>query len=101
MSQNIQNDDKTRTYNQEYSANLLYRIKGQIKIFPDVKKLKEFIITKQYYKKCHRVFIKKEKNSKNSNNKMIINIYLSTIMINSNGLSAPTKRHRVAKWIRK
>ena len=28
------------------------RIKGQIKSFPDKKKLKEFIITKPYYMKC-------------------------------------------------
>ena len=29
-----------------YSAKLSFRIKGQIKCFPDKKKLKEFIITK-------------------------------------------------------
>ena len=29
-----------------YPAKLLFRIKGQIKSFPDKKKLKEFIITK-------------------------------------------------------
>ena len=31
---------------QLYLAKLLFRIKGQIKRFPDKKKLKEFIITK-------------------------------------------------------
>ena len=34
-----------------YPAKLSFRIKGQIKDFPDKKKLKEFITTYQYYKK--------------------------------------------------
>ena len=33
--------------------------------------------------------------------KMAINAYLSIIMLNVNGLNAPTKRHRVADWIKK
>ena len=32
---------------------------------------------------------------------MALNTYLSIITLNVNGLNAPTKRHRVAKWIRK
>ena len=32
---------------------------------------------------------------------MAINTYLSIITLNVNDLNAPTKRHRVAKWIRK
>ena len=28
-------------------------------------------------------------------------MYLSIITLNVNGLSAPTKRHKVAEWIRK
>ena len=32
---------------------------------------------------------------------MTLNPYLSTITLNVNGLSAPTKRHRVSKWIKK
>ena len=32
---------------------------------------------------------------------MAIKKYLSVITINVNGLNAPIKRHRVAKWIRK
>ena len=35
-----------------YPAKLSLRIEGQIKSFPDKKKLKEFIITKTYYMKC-------------------------------------------------
>ena len=32
---------------------------------------------------------------------MAINTYLSIITLNVNGLNAPTKRHRVAEWVRK
>ena len=32
---------------------------------------------------------------------MAKNTYLSIITLNVNGLNAPTKRHRVAEWIRK
>ena len=33
--------------------------------------------------------------------KMAINMYLSIITLNVNGLNAPIKRHRVADWIKK
>ena len=33
--------------------------------------------------------------------KMAINNHLSIITLNVNGLNAPTKRHRVAEWIKK
>ena len=33
--------------------------------------------------------------------KMALNTYLSIMTLNVNGLNAPTKRHRVAEWIRK
>ena len=32
---------------------------------------------------------------------MALNMYLSIITLNVNGLYAPTKRHRVAAWIRR
>ena len=32
---------------------------------------------------------------------MVIGTYISIITLNINGLSAPTKRHRVAEWIQK
>ena len=35
-----------------YPAKPSFRIEGQIKSFPDKRKLKEFIITKAYYMKC-------------------------------------------------
>ena len=33
--------------------------------------------------------------------KMKIGTYISIITLNVNGLNAPTKRHRLAKWIQK
>ena len=33
--------------------------------------------------------------------KMAIGTYISIINLNVNGLNAPTKRHRLAKWIQK
>ena len=33
--------------------------------------------------------------------KMEIGTYISIIILNVNGLSAPTKRHRLAEWIKK
>ena len=32
---------------------------------------------------------------------MAIGTYISTITLNVNGLNAPTKRHRLAEWIKK
>ena len=32
---------------------------------------------------------------------MVIGTYISIITLNVNGLSAPTKRHRLAEWIQK
>ena len=32
---------------------------------------------------------------------MAIGIYISIIILNVNGLNAPTKRHRLAEWIQK
>ena len=32
---------------------------------------------------------------------MALNMYLSIISLNVNGLNVPIKRHRVAEWIRK
>ena len=44
-----------------YPAKLSFRMEGQIKCFPDMVKLKEFIITKPLYMKCLKdlLFMKK------------------------------------------
>ena len=32
---------------------------------------------------------------------MVIGLYISIITLNENGLNAPSKRHRLAEWIKK
>ena len=44
---------------------------------------------------------KKKTRGKQSNNKMILHTYLLMITLNVNGLNTPTKRQRVAEWVRK
>ena len=44
---------------------------------------------------------KKKKHLQNQPKKMAIGTYISIITLNVNGLSAPTKRHRLAEWIQK
>ena len=41
------------------------------------------------------------KNKSKVINKMAIRTYISIITLNVNGLNTPTKRHRLAQWIRK
>ena len=70
-------------------------------------KLEEFTTTKpvlQDMLKGLPIFLKKKKknnNNKNINNEKGINVYLSTIILNANGLNAPIKRHMEAEWIAK
>ena len=84
-----------------YPAKLSFKIEGEIKSFPEKKK----VVC------CHQSSIatnvkglalrrrKKEVNS--LKNKMATNTYLSIITLNGNGLNAPIKRHQVGEWIRK
>ena len=58
-----------------YPAKLSFRIKRQIMIFPDKKKVKEFIITKSLLYEILKELFKKKK-FKTTNNKMAINTYL-------------------------
>ena len=44
---------------------------------------------------------KEKKTEDNCLNKMALHMYLSVITLNVNVLNAPTKRQRVAEWIRK
>ena len=60
-----------------YPAKLSFRIKGQIKKFPDKKKLKEFFITKPLLYELLRGL--KKKKIKTMNNKIAKNTNLSTI----------------------
>ena len=40
----------------------------------------------------------KKKRGKQSNDKMVLHMYLSIITLNVNRLNAPTKKHKVAEW---
>ena len=60
-----------------YSVKLSFRIKGQIKCFPDRITLKEFIITKSLFYEMLKGL--KKKKIKTLNSKMAINSQLSTI----------------------
>ena len=61
-----------------YPTKLSYRIEGQIKSFPDKKKLKVLIITKPvFYEMLKGLFNKKK--TKTMNNEIAINTYLKTI----------------------
>ena len=60
-----------------YPAKLSFRMEGQIKCFPDKKKLKE--LPKCHYHQASIMRnVKEPKKIKHMNNKMIINTYLST-----------------------
>ena len=90
-----------------YPARLSFKTEGEIRSFPDKKKLKEFVNTKPVLQQMLEGLLEeeeekeKEKRGKQSNNKITPHMYLSIITLNVNGLNAPTKRHRVAEWIRK
>ena len=58
-----------------YSAKLSFRIKEQMKSFPNKKKQKECIITKPL---LYELLFKKKKKIKTMNNKVAIKTYLST-----------------------
>ena len=63
-----------------YPARISLRFDGEIKIFTDKQKLREFSTTKPAFK------LKTIK-------KMVRGIYILKITLNVNGLNAPTKRH--------
>ena len=61
-----------------YPTKISFKFEGQIKSFPDKKKLKEFIITKPLLYEMLRELFKKKKKIKTMNNKMAKNTDLST-----------------------
>ena len=83
-----------------------------MKFFSDKQKLREFSTTKPALQQMLKGLIqsintKEEREEKRStkstpnNQKMTIETYISIIILNVNGLNAPTKRHRLAEWIQK
>ena len=82
-----------------YPAKLSFRIEGQIKSFPDKKKLKEFIIIKPLLFEILRDLFKKKKETKTMNDKMAINTYLSTV--ESKKQTKQTRRTETESWIQR
>ena len=78
-----------------YPAKLSFGIEGQIKSFPDKKKLKEFIITKPLLYDMLKGLIKKK--TKTMNNKMAINTSLSIIECEKQ--TNQTRRTETESWI--
>ena len=73
-----------------YPAKLSFRIEGQIKNFPDKKKLMEFIITKPLLYEMLKGL--KKKKIKTMNNKM-------TIHIESKKQTKQTRRAETESWV--
>ena len=95
-----------------YPASLSFRREGETKVFPNKQKLKEFITTKPALQEILRGILWEKccKDHKvpdtslqawNLHITMTLNPYLSVMILNVNGLNAPTKRHRVSEWIKK
>ena len=93
-----------------YPARLSFRSDGEIKSFSDKQKLREFSTTKpvlqqilkgislgRKHKRRKRPTESKPKTIK----KTVIGSYILIITLNVNGLNAPTKRHRLAGWLKK
>ena len=78
-----------------YPAKLSFRIKGQIKSFPDKKELKEFIITKPLLYEISKGLFKKKKKIKTMNNKMTkIHIYQQLNLKNKLSKQEQRENHR-------
>ena len=87
-----------------YPAKLSFRIEGQIKSFPDKKKLKEFIITKPLLHEMLKGFILKFKIQTNCEKKMAINKYISTVECKKKKKKKkpkPTRRTETESWIQR
>ena len=79
-----------------HPAKISFRIERQIKSFPDKKKLKEFIITKPLlYEMLKRLISEK---IKIMNNKIAINMYLST---SESKKQTKQTRTETESWIRR
>ena len=92
----------------QYTARISFKIDGELKRFSDKQKLREFSVTKPALQQMLKGLIqskntREEKRSTKStpNKKMAIGTYILTITLNVNGLNTPTKRHRLAEWIKK
>ena len=89
-----------------YLASLSFRIEGEIKVFPNKQKLKEFVTTKPALQEILRGKPVRQTTRdistsiKHTDITMTLNPYLSIITLNVNGLNAPTKINRVSERIK-
>ena len=93
-----------------FLGRLSFRIEGEIKVFQDKQKLKEFITTKPALKEILRGdsvsgMLQRLQRTRDittrmkpTDNTMTLNPYLSIITLNVNGLNVPIKRHIVSEW---
>ena len=85
-----------------------FKIDEEIKSFSDKQKLREFSTTKPALQQMLKGLMqsrntregKRSTKSTPNNQKMAIETGISIIALNVNGLNAPTKRHRLAEWIK-
>ena len=100
---------KGRTCNQEYPASFPFRFEGEIKSFPRQAKVKRIQHHQSNFttntkgtslgRKHKRRKIPTENKFKTVK-KTVIGLYISIITLNIDGLNAPTKRHRLAGWMK-
>ena len=108
MAGNLQCDKqkKKRQLRILYSASLSFRIEGEIKVFPNKQKLKEFITTKTALQEILRGTLSEIWQGPQSTRDittsmkliditMTLNPYLSIITLNVSVLNGPVKRHRI------
>ena len=84
----------------------MFRFDGEIKIFPDKQKLREFSTTKPALQQItkgsslgrkHKRRKRPTENKPKTTKKTVTGSYISIITLNVNGLNAPTKIHRLAE----
>ena len=83
-----------------YPARLSFRFDGEIKSFPDTQKLREFSTTKPVLQQKTKAGNQEKEDLPTENKpktikKMIIGSYILIIILNANGLNAPTKRQHM------
>ena len=86
-----------------YTVRISFRFDGEIKIFTNKQKLREFSTTKPASQQMLKNFSRQETQEKDKTytsklktiKKMVIGTYISIITLNVNVLNAPTKRHRL------
>ena len=94
-----------------YPASLSFRIEGEIKVFQNKQKLKEFIATKPALQEILRKTVSEmlqgpqstrdiTTSMKPTDNTMTLNSYLSVTTQNITGRNVPIKGNRVSGWIK-